>query len=1051
MTGVFYFYMVKNFVVYKSSAGSGKTFTLVKEYLKIALSDEAPRPLAYKKILAITFTNKAAAEMKLRIIEALKLISQQNTKADSLIGLIQKETGIDREVLIARARLNLNEILHNYSDFSISTIDSFTHKIVKTFAFDLKLPVNFNIETNTAEFYRKVVSGLMSKIGDSEGLTDLLIQYSSNNAEENNAWDPERKLLEFTEIIQKEDAEKYLQKLKTYTGDELKGIQKQLYAFTSAFKKKVKEKGEEAIRLIRDKNLKDENFNYGNTGPQNVFKKWVDFNYKDFSELTGARLKDAVTKNKWNNNKNTPGENAALESITPQLNSIAEETIGFIEKNAQRFNLFNLLEKNIYSIILVNELQQISEEFRAEEQIVFISDFNTKIAKVVSEEPAPFIYERLGERFNTYLLDEFQDTSTLQWLNLLPLIDNSLANGRFNLIVGDGKQSIYRWRNANVQQFNILPELKNSEHNPILSERAKALAQNFKAEVLATNYRSLKNVVEFNNSVFEFLPQQYLSEELSSIYKDQTQTVKHNSGGYVSIHSGKKEKDQLEQANFELIGQQIDNAIKSNFNYNDICIIARNNNQGNGCANYLMEKGIPVISSDSLLLKNNPEINCITAFLTYLNNPSDTISAAVVLNYISDNSSVSKNIKALTSSYNLFGVLKDLHIELNISSFTQKNIIDICIEIITKLKLEEKNPQYIRFFLDEVNDYLVNKTGSVNDFLYWWDKRKDKASLIIPEGTNAVRVMTVHKSKGLEFPVVILPFTNWPGYKADQAWVDLEGHESPLPVGLFKLTQGLEEAGLDEFYQLEKQEQTLDNLNLLYVAFTRAVERLHIIAYKSDGQRAETVADWLTNYLTNSVGTSDEVYEIGTLQTKSLNENSSVVQNFDISALHFNSNKELIKIKGSHKLKLQDTTETALEKGIKMHYILSEINSSAEIPGVLEKMLKQGIISEDEKPELELKIKEILEHELIGTYFSDNVKSKNEAEMITETGEILRPDKIVFEKDQAIVIDYKTGKPNSKKYASQMSNYAMALQKMGHAKVKKLIVYVDENKVEEIF
>lgn len=1043
--------MQKNFVVYKSSAGSGKTFTLVKEYLKIALSDDSPRPIAYKKILAITFTNKAAAEMKLRIIEALKLISQQNSKSDALITAIQLETNIPKEILIARATSNLNEILHNYSDFSISTIDSFTHKIVKTFAFDLKLPVNFTIETNTAEFYRKVVSGLMSKIGENEELTNLLIQYSSNNAEENNAWDPEKKLLEFVDLIQKEDAGKFLEKLKRHSTDELREIQSQLHLFVSGFRKKLKDNGEEAIRLIRNQHLKDENFIYGNTGPQNVFKKWVDFNYKEFTELTGARLKEAVDKNKWNSSKNSAAENAALESITPKLTSIASETIAFIEQNALKFNLYNLLEKNIYSIILVNELQQISEEFRAEEQIVFISDFNSKIAKVVSEEPAPFIYERLGERFSTYLLDEFQDTSTLQWLNLLPLIDNSLANGKFNLIVGDGKQSIYRWRNANVQQFNILPEVKNTTENTIIHERAAALIQNFKAEFLNTNYRSLKNIIEFNNAVFDFLPDQYLKDELKSIYQNQAQKIRHNNGGYVSLHFGNKNKDDLEKMNFELIEQQIQSAIQHHFTYNDICIIVRNNNHGNICANFLLEKGIPVISSDSLLLKNNAEINCVIAFLTYLNNPSDTISAAVVVNYVSENSTLSNHLKQLSATNDLFSVLKKQGVELNLSSFIQKNIIDVCIEIVTKLKLEQKAAQYIRFFLDEVNDYLVNKTGSINDFLYWWNKRKEKASLIIPDGTNAVRIMTVHKSKGLEFPVVILPFTNWPSYQPNQAWVDLEDRDSPLSVGLFKLTQGLKEAGLDEFYQLEKQEQNLDNLNLLYVAFTRAVERLHIIAFKSEGQKTETVADWLINYLTNNIGVSDEVYELGALETKLLNERHTTLYNFDISNLHFNSNKDLIKIKGSHNLKIQGAVETALEKGIKMHYILSEINSDTEVPFILEKMMKQGIIPESERSELELKIKEILRHELLKNYFSGNVRSKNEAEIITESGTILRPDKIIFDTSCAVVIDYKTGKPNTKKYALQMSEYAVALQKMGHQQVKKLLVYLDENSVEEVF
>ncbi|HWY12857.1 MAG TPA: UvrD-helicase domain-containing protein [Bacteroidia bacterium] len=1042
--------MTKNFVVYKSSAGSGKTFTLVKAYLKLALSDDAPRPLAYKKILAITFTNKAAAEMKLRIIEALKQISENTDKGKLLIDLLCVEIGISADVLQKRARLTLSEVLHNYSDFSVSTIDSFTHKIVKTFAFDLKLPVNFSIETNTAEFYKKVVMALMSKIGESAELTELLIQYSSNNARDNTAWDPELKLLEFAEIIQKENAEANLLKLKDYSKDQLKEIQKKLFVFTSGFKNHLKQKGEEALKLIKSKNLNDNHFNYTITGPQNVFRKWTYFDFKDIDELIGARLRDTVARNKWNNNKNSASENSALESITPRLNTIAAETIQYIKENIQRYSLFNLLEKNIYSIILVNELQQISEEFRTEEQIVFISEFNSKISKIVSEEPAPFIYERLGERYTNYLLDEFQDTSTLQWLNLLPLVDNSLANGRFNLIVGDGKQSIYRWRNANVQQFNALPKLQGSEDHEILTEREQNLEQNFKAEVLDTNYRSLKEVVEFNNDVFDFLPQHYLTDSFKNIYDQQTQKFKHPSGGYVSVHYGTLEKENLDNDNFALIKKHIGNALTNGYSYNDICIIVRNNRQGNLCANFLMEENIPVISSDSLLLKSNAEINCVISFLTFLNNPADYVSASAVINYISVHKHVSENIKELTASGNLFAVLKKLNIDLNPYSFNQKNVFDVCVEIITKLSLEKKSPQYIRFFLDEVNDYLVNKTGSVNDFLYWWDKRQYQASLIIPDGVNAVRVMTVHKSKGLEFPVVIIPFTNWDVYKANPAWVDLSETESPLPVGLFNLTQAMADAGLNDVYELEKNEQHLDNLNLLYVAFTRAIERLHVIAYKSKTQKKDTVADWLNVYLTNNASNSDEVYELGKLENKLLPNRKEQATSFDISNLSFNTNAGLIKIKGSHKLKLQDDTETALEKGIKMHYILSEINSASEIESVLENMLKQGIISSDEKPDLELKIKQILGNKLIQNYFTGNIKTKNEAEIITDTGELLRPDKIVFEKDLAIVIDYKTGKPDTKKYAAQMSKYAMALQKMRYTTIKKVIIYVDHNQVEEV-
>jgi ATP-dependent exoDNAse (exonuclease V) beta subunit len=1042
--------MQKNFVVYRSSAGSGKTFTLVKEYLKLALSDDSPRPTTYRKILAITFTNKAAAEMKLRIVEALKQLSENDPKGKALLELIEAETGIKKELLIKRAQSNLNEILHNYSDFSISTIDSFTHKIVKTFAFDLKLPVNFSVETNTAEFYSKVVSALMSKIGESAELTELLVKYSQGNAEDNSNWDPEYKLQEFTGIIQKEDAEKFLKQIKSYSKEQLRTIQKELSAFTFSFKNVVKKAGEEALQLIKEKNLKDVHFSYGKSGSYGVFVKWADFDFEKISELTGTRLIEAVNKNKWTGGKNTPAENALVESIASQLSEISAQAIHYIIEHAPKYSLYHLLEKAIYPLILINELQQISEEFRNEEQVVFISEFNSRIAKVVTEEPAPFIYERLGERYSNFLLDEFQDTSTLQWLNLLPLIDNSLAMGKFNLIVGDGKQSIYRWRNANVQQFNALPKLDAFEENIILHERENSLIQNFKGEVLDTNYRSLKNIVEFNNDVFSFLPQNYLTEDFKSIYASQSQELRYKEGGYVSIHYGTLEKDNVEEENFKLILSQIQSALSSNFHYGDICMIARNNKQGNLCANFLAEHNIPVISSDSLLLKNNLEINCIVSFLNYLNNPFDLVSASVVIRYVSRPDQLAEKLKELTGGTNFFRVLNSLNIGLNSHSFLQKNVFDSCVEIITALKLEEKSPQYIRFFLDEVNDYLVNKTGSVNDFIYWWEKRKEQASLIIPEGTNAVRIMTIHKAKGLEFPVVIIPFTNWATYKANPGWVTLEHLDSPLPVGLFNLTQGLAEAGLEAFYEQEKNEQYLDNLNLLYVAFTRAVERLHIIAYKSKTQKGETVADWLNIYLTNNIANAGEVYESGELKPKQLQERKSVANAFDISSLHFNSNKGLIRIKGSHKLNLQDTAETAREKGIKMHYILSGINTINEIPAVLESMLKQGIITTEEQPDLEEKIAQILQNTLLKNYYNGTLKFKNESEIITETGDILRPDKIIFDKDEAVVIDYKTGSPDPKKYSSQMSQYAMALQKMGHEKVKKLLVYIDENRVEQV-
>ncbi len=1044
--------MSDNFVVYKSSAGSGKTFTLVKEYLVLALQDNSDKPSSFKKILAITFTNKASAEMKFRIIEALKSLSKNQSKSDHLKRILLDELNLNEDLLIQRSTRLLSEILHNYSDFAISTIDSFTHKIVKSFAHDLKLPVNFNIETNTGDFYQKVISGLMSKIGENPELTDLLLQYVSNNANENSSWDPESKLLEFTSLLQKENAESNLLKLNQFDSKELKEIQSKTFAFIQEFKNTLKIAGNKALKLIEDKKLCDEHFIYGKTGPQRVFYKWSNISSEKSADLISSRTQETISKNKWENKNNSSEENNRIALISPALNEIGTSTMDYINKYGLQYNLFSLIDKNIYSIILLNELQQITEEFKSDEQIVFISEFNTKIAKIVAEEPAPFIYERLGERYHHYLLDEFQDTSTLQWLNLLPLIDNSLSMGKFNLIVGDGKQSIYRWRNANVQQFNRLPNLIYESQNPVIKEREDNLKRNFKEKVLDTNYRSLKNIVEFNNSVFDFLPNHIISEDYLSIYNKQKQNSDKKSGGYVTIHTGSTDKEMLQEHNFLVTKQHIENAIQSGFIYKDICVIVRSNHHGNNIANYLLENNIPVISSDSLLLKNNPEINCIISFLKYLNNPFDLISAASVLNYcFSKANLLSEALQLLSKTKNLFKVFNHYKVSIHAEDFIQKNVFDVCVHLTTTLQLEINNPQYLRFFLDEVNDYLVNKTGSINEFIIWWEKRQDQASLIIPEGVNAVKIMTIHKSKGLEFPVVILPFFNWETYKADNAWVNLEKFKLDLPVGVFNISKGISDAGLASEYEREKNEQYLDNLNLLYVAFTRAVERLHIISNKSESQKKETICNWIDLFINHSgLQPKNGFVEFGVPENKLLIENHKQTISFDISVLNFNRSKDLIKIKSSHKLKVSADTERALEKGIKMHYILSEINSTHEIQTVLGRMVTSGIITLNEVKDLERNISSLLSNTLICDYYSGAYKSKNEAELVTENGDILRPDKVVFNKDTAVIIDYKTGEINLKKHGQQMEKYSDALLKMGIKQTKKILVYLDENEIHNL-
>jgi len=1032
---------LSNFVVYKSSAGSGKTFTLVKEYLRLALHDEKKISFNYKRILAVTFTNKAAAEMKQRVIDSLNQITSSSTLP--IIGeLLCKELIIEGSELKKRSQFLLNSILHNYSDFSIGTIDSFTHKIVKTFAHDLNLPVNFNIETDVEGFYEKVVSELFSKIGEDEYLTKLLKNYSLNRAEDNSSWDPERNILEFVKLLQKENAGYYLEKLNQFSSDDLETFRKQFFEFISSYSIVLKTKAKEAFALIEKFNLSDKDFWYGQKGPVNFFNKCREVEVT-LEDLTGKRLQEAIANDKWLSSEH---------AINKPLTEIAKNIVEYIESNNKHFEVCKLLSKQIHQLMLIKKIEEISSIKKTEEQIVFISEFNKKIFELINNEPTPFIYERLGEKYHNYLLDEFQDTSGLQWQNILPLLDNSLANGWFNLIVGDGKQSIYRWRNANVKQFASLPNVENAVESFVVQERIDTLKRNFSGKDLNINYRSVKTVVEFNNDLFNSLSATLLKGDFSSIYKDHKQEIKKSSIGYVSIQTGKINGEELEPFNFEEIRSQIISALESGFNYKDICIISRKNKHGNIIANYLVENGIPVVSSDSLLLNNNLEVNTVICFLNYLNNNRDTVSSAGVLNYLFQSGQISDtefndSVKKIATAVSLFDVLNNLGFPVKNEDFLLKNLLDNCIHIVSLLGLSKTNHLYIRFFLDEVNEFLVTKNSNLLHFTQWWEGRKRKASVVIQQNSNAVKIMTIHSSKGLEFPVVIIPFCNWEQYTQSDAWVEIDDPRLQLPVAVVKLSEKVRSAGLETELEKEKQEQYLDNLNLLYVAFTRAAERLHIITKYAKSNTRHLVSEWIENYLVNVYGAKqDGFYETGEKLPALLNKEISNVE-YNLNPLQFNSGNNNIKIKASY-LKNVNESESAKRQGIILHWILSKIKTSSDISAALNAALLEGYITSDEIVKLEIKVKGVVDHPLLKQYFEPGLNCKIETELITSFSEILRPDRIVFLKESTIIVDYKTGGENNKKYFQQMISYENALLDMGYKNIKKILAYID---TEEVF
>lgn len=1040
---------MKNFVVYKSSAGSGKTFTLVKEYLRLSLIDESRLTQNFKRILALTFTNKAAAEMKTRVVQTLfELSSIPETNKTGI--LLSKELNLSYDEIKYRSEIVLNSILHHYSDFSVGTIDSFTHKIIKTFAHDLQLPVNFNIELNVQDFYTKVIDKLFNSIGEDSYVSKLLIEYSLAKANDNKAWDPQAQIEEFSNLLQKENSEHFLNQLKHFNANELEGFRKEFVEFIKHYENTLILEGTNAIKLIHKNHLTHDDFYGKSRGPQILFYKCAESDF-ELSNISTKAVIEAAENNQWTNAKSS--NSSKLDSILPNLSLALKNIIDFVSKHYSFYALCKILSKQMYPLMLLKKIEEISDEIKSEERLVFISEFNQKISEIIHEEPSPFIYERLGERYNHFLLDEFQDTSNLQWYNILPLLDNSLANGWSNLIVGDGKQSIYRWRNADVSQFASLPHLKNTPQSGHLQVIQESLIRNYREEFLSSNYRSLKTIIDFNNAVFSELSKALLTTENAKIYQNHEQNGKNEFEGYISVHGGKSEKEGVEEKNLQLILNHIQQAISSNFEYRDICVISRTNMHGNKIAHYLLENKIPVVSSDSLLLDKNQEVNVIIAYLKYISNQQDLISAAVIINYLFVSNQITEtlyhsNLFQLHKGVSLFDLLKKLNIQLNKESIELNNLFDHCIHIIQALNLNETGNQYIRFFLDEMNEYLVLHSAASIPFFDWWEIRKKKSSLVIAESSNAVKIMTIHTSKGLEFPIVIVPFCNWPVYKSSETWVNLNSEFTSLPVSVIALTKKTEEIGFKFEYTSEIQDQILDNLNLIYVAFTRAVERLHIISYKSNTVKNECISDWIDKFISTHYHLeANYVLELGQKSQKVSQDKSPKSESFFLNPLSFSPSGSSIEIKASYTANTE-SVEKAKQEGIILHWLLSKITSHSDIDHAITAALIEGKIDPSQTNEIKSKLEEICNLEEIKYYFRPGVNCKIEADILQSDGSVLRPDRIVFEENETIIIDYKTGKLNDTVYFKQLSNYENALLALGYNTIKKMLVYVDESKIK---
>ncbi len=1049
-----------SFTVYRSSAGSGKTYTLVKEYLKLVLQEKENN--RYKSILAITFTNKAASEMKERVIAALTTISGNNRlegTARFLLNDLISELNQEEAVIQKKCGQVLSSMLHNYSDISISTIDKFVHKIVRTFAYDLQLPVNFSVEMDSENLLQLAIDFLISKVGSNAELTRVLLAFSEQKANDEKSWNIEEDLKNFAYNLLKEQNSSYLRQLKNLSLQDFFSIRKQIDAFLTNVEDDFEKLGNTGLAIIAKNNLEIKDFSGGAKNGIGKYFSSLSKRANDKYSPSPSTQANFEAEN-WAASKANATTRNSIDACRSELSIVYQNAQNQVALNYPDYKILTSVKANIYALSVLNEIEKVIDEIKRENNQIHISEFNQKIAGIVLHEPVPFIYERIGERYKNYLIDEFQDTSVMQWQNFIPLLENSLGTGEFNMLVGDGKQAIYRWRGGEVEQFSNLPSLLEADSNPLIKSREASLIRNYVAKELTHNRRSKREIVEFNNDFFRFVvAQDAFPDFLRPIYSALHQEFEaKNSGGAVSFHflNEKVIDFDAHQATCQQVLRTIDALLADKYQLKDIAILTRNNRNGTELSSFLIDAGIPVISKESLLLSSSSNVNFMINVLEYLNNSQNYIARTAIMEHAVKLVETSKG-SDLNGYFKSKIVLDDYlskHFEgWNKSNLAQLPLYELCEELIRIFGLNAKADPYLLFFLDGVHSFLSLNSGSVADFMSWWERKKQKLSIVIPEGLNAVTVMTIHKSKGLEFPVVVFPYANWankPG--SEKLWVHLQNDKVPnLPAALLSLNTGLIGTCFEHDYQQERSKQELDDLNILYVAFTRAVERLYLICEVPDQHKR--IGNYYVNYLSEKqlwqANRQDYVFGEFVPKVAKVSEKGTVDM-VNLEKLVSNDWRSKLSLsQESEKIWNLDITSADKDYGNLIHTALSKIFVIADIPVAVQAMLAEGLIGKEEQGFLERKLNQLLSRKNIAPFFEVGLNCKTEAEIILPRGKTQRPDRIIFYPEKAVVLDYKTG-VELEKHKAQIAGYASTLSQMGYSSVETYLLYTETEKLIQL-
>ena len=1068
----------KPLTVYKASAGSGKTFTLATEYIRLLVEN----PQCYRKILAVTFTNKATEEMKMRILSQLYGIWKQLPESDNYLKAIEEKTGLPPKTISERAGLGLANLLHNYNYFRVETIDTFFQSVLRNMARELDLTTNLRIGLNDTQVEELAVDQMIEDLSTTDVILQWILKYIMENISDDKSWNVISQIKKFGRTIFRDEYKEVSQALEEKMAEPgfFENYTTNLREIRNAAEERMKQIADSFFDTLDSEGLTIDDFSYGKTGLCSFFLKLRQGIFDE--SIMGKRVTDSIgDPTKWYKKSHPRRE---------LIHTLADSTLGDIlrlavEERPRQWRLYksaDLTLRHLNQLRLLSSIERKVRELNETSNRFLLSDTQQLLHSLIGESDSPFIFEKIGTQLEHVMIDEFQDTSTIQWQNFKVLLAETMSHEQgSSLIVGDVKQSIYRWRSGD---WRLLNSIEQQFDNQLITTLP-----------LKTNYRSDRNIITFNNAFFrqaaniEYLTQKELNEseaeQLQRAYADVEQLIPEDRQPLGEVCIRLLPSDDYQEQTLQQLADTIGHLTAHGIPQRDIAILVRVNALIPVIAQYFMEQRpeVTIVSDEAFRLDASPAVNLLVQALRLLTHPDDQLTKAAIVKiwHCDVLQEATADNELLLSTSDLDVLLPDAFIGHD-KELLSMPLIELVEHLHAIFTLERLNDQsaYVCTFYDQLADYVNDNTASIDGFLKEWDENLCSKT-IQSDATEGVRIISIHKSKGLEYNYVICPFCDWQLEKQSGNILWCQPEETPfneLPIVPIDYSQKQMMGTIYERdYLQEHLQNTVDNLNLLYVAFTRACRGLYVFGRrKTTGSRSTLIEQCLplvANELPEAVmeGLEDEqqpiMFEYGALHPLSAKEETKegdnpFLQPSEPLTVDFHHQKTQITFRQSNRSRDfvagededDEQHQNYIQTGNVLHQLFSTIRTTDDIDDALHELQFEGVIYDDHitADKITEMLRKRLSNPKVADWFSPRWTLFNECTILSvEDGEVRehRPDRVMTDGHEWIVVDFKFGSPKPE-YHDQVRAYMDLLASMGHTHITGYLWYVYSNKIEEV-